>query len=66
MIQLLYSTYSSACIINENYADPANSDHVFDIFSTQSLSSARLVVDNPPWIRELTFRQVNRGTLWRH
>ncbi|KAF9784331.1 hypothetical protein BJ322DRAFT_1007070 [Thelephora terrestris] len=40
---LLYSNYSSACIINKEYADPANFDQVFDIFSTQSLTSARLI-----------------------
>jgi hypothetical protein len=54
LIQLLYSAYSSACIINAEYADPANFDQVFDIFSTQSLTTARSVVDTPSWIRELT------------
>ena len=48
LTQLLYSTYSSACIINAEYADPAHFDQVFDIFSTQSLTTARSVVDNPP------------------
>ncbi|KAF8630631.1 hypothetical protein AX15_002782 [Amanita polypyramis BW_CC] len=46
---LLYSLYSLACIINPEYADPRNFDHVFDIFSTQSLDSARLI--------EMEFRQ---------
>ncbi|KAF9653243.1 hypothetical protein BDM02DRAFT_3087355 [Thelephora ganbajun] len=40
---LLYSAYSSACIINEEYANPAHFDQVFDIFSTQSLTTARLI-----------------------
>jgi len=40
---LLYSNYSSACIINREYADPANFDQVFDIFATQSLTTARLI-----------------------
>jgi hypothetical protein len=47
LIQLLYSAFSSACIINQEYADPANFDQVFDIFSTQSLTTARSVVDKP-------------------
>ena len=42
-MQLLYSLYSLACIINPEYADPQNFDHLFDIFSTQSLDSARLI-----------------------
>jgi hypothetical protein len=32
-----------ACIINPEYADPATFDQVFDIFSTQSLTSAHLI-----------------------
>ena len=47
LTQLLYSAYSSACIINAEYADPAHFDQVFDIFSTQSLTTARSVLDNP-------------------
>jgi len=46
-IQLLYSTYSVVCAINREYADPANFYHPFDIFTTQSLTTARSVVDNP-------------------
>ena len=42
-----YSTYSSACIVNKAYADPANFDQVSDIFSTQLLTTARSVVDRP-------------------
>ncbi|KAI0315222.1 hypothetical protein OF83DRAFT_1062507 [Amylostereum chailletii] len=40
---LLYSLFSEACIINPEYADPNNFDQVMDIFSTQSLSSARFI-----------------------
>ncbi|KAG6865367.1 hypothetical protein C0991_003144 [Blastosporella zonata] len=40
---LLYSEYSLACVINPEYADPETFDQVFDIFSTQSLTSASLI-----------------------
>ncbi|KAF9462408.1 hypothetical protein BDZ94DRAFT_1261297 [Collybia nuda] len=40
---LLYSLYSLACVINPEYADPQTFDQVFDIFSTQSLTSAHLI-----------------------
>lgn len=40
---LLYSSYSFACVINPEYADPQTFDQVFDIFSTQSLTSASLI-----------------------
>jgi hypothetical protein len=43
-LQVLYSLTSAACIINQEYTDPATfSDQVFDIFSTQSLTSAKLI-----------------------
>ncbi|KAG1766976.1 hypothetical protein EDD22DRAFT_799625, partial [Suillus occidentalis] len=38
---LLYSLYSTTCVINPEYADPMNFDQVFDIFSTQSKSVSR-------------------------
>ncbi|KAG2756125.1 hypothetical protein P692DRAFT_20716007 [Suillus brevipes Sb2] len=38
---LLYSLYSTTCVINPEYADPTNFDQVFDIFSTQSTSVSR-------------------------
>ncbi|KAG6869114.1 hypothetical protein C0993_001679 [Termitomyces sp. T159_Od127] len=41
--KLLYSEYSFACVINPEYADPETFDQVFDIFSTQSLTSASLI-----------------------
>ncbi|KAF8907231.1 hypothetical protein CPB85DRAFT_1312257 [Mucidula mucida] len=31
------------CIINREYADPETCDQVFDIFSTQSLTSSHLI-----------------------
>ncbi|KAG5724193.1 E3 ubiquitin-protein ligase RNF13 [Termitomyces sp. T112] len=40
---LLYSEYSFACVINPEYADPETFDQVFDIFSTQSLTSASII-----------------------
>ncbi|KAF9447498.1 hypothetical protein P691DRAFT_646978, partial [Macrolepiota fuliginosa MF-IS2] len=40
---LLYSLHSIACVINPEYADPATFDQVFDIFSTQSKTSAHLI-----------------------
>jgi hypothetical protein len=43
ILQLLYSLTSLACVINPEYADPENFDQVFDIFSTQSLTSAHLI-----------------------
>ncbi|KXN90579.1 E3 ubiquitin-protein ligase RLIM [Leucoagaricus sp. SymC.cos] len=41
--QLLYSLHSLACVINPEYADPATFDQVFDIFSTESKTSAHLI-----------------------
>ncbi|KZT28992.1 hypothetical protein NEOLEDRAFT_1154075 [Neolentinus lepideus HHB14362 ss-1] len=40
---LLYSEYSQACVINPDYANPDNFEQVMDIFSTQSLTSAKLI-----------------------
>ncbi|KAA1475179.1 hypothetical protein DENSPDRAFT_841916 [Dentipellis sp. KUC8613] len=40
---LLYSEWSQACVVNAEYVDPANFEQVMDIYSTQSLSSARLI-----------------------
>jgi hypothetical protein len=42
-LQVLYSLTSAACIINQEYTDPSTFDQVFDIFSTQSLTSAKLI-----------------------
>jgi len=41
--QLLYSLHSLACVINPEYTDPSTFDQVFDIFSTQSKTSAHLI-----------------------
>jgi len=43
LFKLLYSLYSLACVINPQYSDPQSFDQVFDIFSTQSLTSAHLI-----------------------
>jgi len=48
---VLYSLQSTACIINAEYADPSTFDQVFDIFSTESLTSAHLI--------EYQFGQIN-------
>ncbi|KAF6762976.1 hypothetical protein DFP72DRAFT_519061 [Ephemerocybe angulata] len=40
---LLYTLGSLACVINPEYADPDTFDQVFDIFSTQSMTSAHLI-----------------------
>ncbi|TFK54468.1 hypothetical protein OE88DRAFT_1655141 [Heliocybe sulcata] len=40
---LLYSESSQACVINPDYANPENFEQVMDIFSTQSLTSAKLI-----------------------
>ena len=53
VIQLVYPNCSSVCIINRDYASPANFLQVFDI-SKQSLTSAQLVVDEPPWNPKFT------------
>ncbi len=42
-----------ACIINPEYADPETFDQVFDIFSTQSLTSSHLI--------EYQFGQIGTG-----
>jgi len=42
-LQVLYSLTSAACIINQEYTNRSTFDQVFDIFSTQSLTSARLI-----------------------
>lgn len=41
--QLLYSLYSTACVINSEYSDPLTFDQVFDIFSTQSSTSSHII-----------------------
>ncbi|KAL0576655.1 hypothetical protein V5O48_005315 [Marasmius crinis-equi] len=52
---LLYSLYSTGCVINPEYADPQTFDQVFDIFSTQSLTSSRLI--------DYQFGQIGNETL---
>ncbi|KIY50353.1 hypothetical protein FISHEDRAFT_71957 [Fistulina hepatica ATCC 64428] len=53
---LLYSTEHTACVINPEYANPANFDQVFDIFSTQSRTSASLI--------EYEFGQTGNASLY--
>ena len=40
---LLYTTTAEACLINPEYADPANFDQVFDIYTTIRKSMARSI-----------------------
>ncbi|PBK95264.1 hypothetical protein ARMGADRAFT_1011131 [Armillaria gallica] len=47
---LLYSVYSTACIINPGYSNVETSNHPLDVFSTHSLTSSLLV--------ESQFRQI--------
>ncbi|SJK96918.1 uncharacterized protein ARMOST_00167 [Armillaria ostoyae] len=47
---LLYSVYSTACIINPGYSNAETSNYPLDVFSTQSLTSSLLV--------ESQFRQI--------
>ncbi len=49
-VQLLYSVYSTACIINPGYSNAETSNHPLDVFSTHSLTSSLLV--------ESQFRQI--------
>ncbi|KAF9012349.1 hypothetical protein BDQ17DRAFT_1537219 [Cyathus striatus] len=60
---LLYSLNSVACVINPEYADPANFDQVFDIFSTQSLTSAHLIEDQFGQLANGSIRQYNASLL---
>ncbi|KZT42470.1 hypothetical protein SISSUDRAFT_980047 [Sistotremastrum suecicum HHB10207 ss-3] len=40
---LLYSQWSDSCVINPEYADPAEFNQIFDIFSTKRLTDAKLI-----------------------
>lgn len=60
---LLYSNYSSACIINKEYADPNHFDQVFDIYSTQSLDSARLIEERFGHINQSVYGNFNAQLL---
>jgi len=51
--------YSLACIIDPAYADPAVFDQVFDIFSTQSLTTSQLIEDPFSSINKLIYGNYN-------
>ncbi|KAF9518619.1 hypothetical protein BS47DRAFT_1289334 [Hydnum rufescens UP504] len=53
---LLYTTTSEACLINSEYANPADFDQVFDIYTTIRKSMARLV--------ESQFASAGNGSYW--
>ncbi|KAI0958926.1 hypothetical protein AcV7_004607 [Taiwanofungus camphoratus] len=60
---LLYSRYSQTCLINPDYADPANFDQVMDIFATTTLSSANLIQDEFSAINASTYGTYNPALL---
>ncbi|KAH9055531.1 hypothetical protein EDB87DRAFT_1640088 [Lactarius vividus] len=60
---LLYSEWSKACIINPEYTDPASFNPLMDIFSTQSLASARVILGQLEVINTNVYGEYNPATL---
>ncbi|KAH9032435.1 hypothetical protein EDB85DRAFT_2145555 [Lactarius pseudohatsudake] len=60
---LLYSEWSQACIINAEYTDPTSFTPLMDIFSTQSLASARLILGQLEVINTSVYGEYNPATL---
>ncbi|KAF8494742.1 hypothetical protein F5888DRAFT_1616799 [Russula emetica] len=60
---LLYSEWSSACIINGGYKDPDIFTPLMDIFSTQSLVSARVILSQFAAINISVYGEFNVTTL---
>jgi len=60
---LLYSQWSSACIINAWYRDPDTFAPLMDIYSTQSLASARVILSQFEAINITVFGEFNATTL---
>lgn len=60
---LLYSQWSSACIINRGYTDPGIFTPLMDIFSTQSLASARVILSQFAAINISVYGEFNVSTL---
>jgi len=60
---LLYSEWSSACIINGGYKDPDIFSPLMDIFSTQSLASARVILSQFAAINISVYGEFNVSTL---
>ncbi|KAI0246430.1 hypothetical protein BJV78DRAFT_1135186 [Lactifluus subvellereus] len=60
---LLYSQWSLACIINPGYKDPNTFTQLMDIFSTQSLASARVILSQFEAINASVYGEYNPATL---
>ncbi|KAH9987010.1 hypothetical protein BJV74DRAFT_843152 [Russula compacta] len=60
---LLYSGWSSACIINPWYRDPDTFTPLMDIYSTQSLASARVILNQFQAINISVYGEYNATTL---
>ncbi|KAH9957356.1 hypothetical protein BC827DRAFT_712233 [Russula dissimulans] len=60
---LLYSQWSSACIINPGYRDPDVFTPLMDIYSTQSLASARVILNQFEAINISVYGEYNASTL---
>ncbi|KAH9171176.1 hypothetical protein EDB89DRAFT_2071081 [Lactarius sanguifluus] len=60
---LLYSEWSRACIINPEYTDPTSFNPLMDIFSTQSLASARVILGQLEVINTNVYGEYNPATL---
>ncbi|KAH9032202.1 hypothetical protein EDB84DRAFT_1588483 [Lactarius hengduanensis] len=60
---LLYSEWSRACIINAEYTDPTSFTPLMDIFSTQSLASARVILGQLEVINTNVYGEYNPATL---
>ncbi|KAI9457899.1 hypothetical protein F5148DRAFT_1221821 [Russula earlei] len=60
---LLYSEWSSACIINPGYKDPDIFTPLMDIYSTQSLASARVILNQFDAINISVYGEYNATTL---
>ncbi|KAI9437606.1 hypothetical protein H4582DRAFT_1956160 [Lactarius indigo] len=60
---LLYSEWSRACIINAEYTDPTSFTPLMDIFSTQSLASARVILGQLEVVNTNIYGEYNPATL---
>ncbi|KAI9442778.1 hypothetical protein BJY52DRAFT_1194756 [Lactarius psammicola] len=60
---LLYSEWSRACIINPEYTDPDRFNKLMDIFSTQSLASARVILTQLDTVNTSVYGDYNPATL---
>jgi hypothetical protein len=63
LAQLLYSEWSSACIINPEYKNLDLFTPLMDIYSTQSLASARVILNQFAAINISIYGEYNATTL---